>query len=100
MLARLTGEQKEVAADTKLYETYAGDYELAPNFIITITAEDGKLMSQATGQTKAELYPTSATEFFLKVVNAQVTFEKNEQGQVTQLILHQNGRNMPARKIR
>jgi hypothetical protein len=56
-------------------------------------------MGQATGQPKAELYPSSTTEFFLKVVDAQITFEKNEQGQVTQLILHQNGRNMPAKKI-
>ena len=99
-LATLTGEQKATGPDTKLYEAYAGDYELAPNFIITITVKDGKVMSQATGQPEAELYPSSATEFFLKVVDAQITFVKNEQGQVTQLILHQNGRNMPARKIR
>ena len=57
-------------------------------------------MSAATGQSKVQLYPTSATEFFLKVVDAQVTFVKTEQGVVTQLILHQNGRNMPAKKIR
>jgi tetratricopeptide (TPR) repeat protein len=97
-LAILTGEQKE--ADPKLYEAYAGDYELAPNFIITITLKNGKVMSQATGQPEAELYPSSPTEFFLKVVDAQITFVKNEQGQVTQLILHQGGRNMPAKKIR
>jgi len=46
-------------------------------------------MSQATGQPEAELYPSSATEFFLKIVDAQITFVKNQQGQVTQLILHQ-----------
>jgi hypothetical protein len=62
--------------------------------------EAGKLMGAPDGQPKAELYPTTATEFFLKVVNAQITFVKNEQGLVTQLILHQNGRNMPAKKIR
>ena len=99
-LESLTGTQKETIADTKLYESYAGDYELAPNFVITITVENGKLMSAATGQSKAELYPKSATEFFLKVVDAQITFVKNEQGEVTQLILHQNGRNMPGKKIR
>ena len=99
-LAVLTGEQKGVSVDPKLYLDYTGDYELAPNFIITITVEDGKLMGQPTGQSKSELYPSSATQFFLKVVNAQITFVKNEQGQVTQLILHQNGRNMPAKKIR
>jgi tetratricopeptide (TPR) repeat protein len=97
-LAILTGEQKQV--DPKLFEALAGDYELAPNFIITITVKDGKVLSQATGQPAAELYPSSPTEFFLKVVDAQVTFVKNEQGQVTQLILHQGGRNMPAKKVR
>jgi len=100
MLATLTGEKKESSVDPKLYDSYAGDYELAPNLIITITNEDGKLMGQATGQPKNELFPSSATEFFLKVVDAQVTFVKNEQGQVTQLILHQGGRNMPGKKIR
>jgi CubicO group peptidase (beta-lactamase class C family) len=99
-LAVLTGDQKVTTPDPKLYEAYAGDYELAPNFIFTISVEEGKLMGQPTGQPKAELYPSSATEFFLRVVDAQVTFVKNDQGQVTQLILHQNGRNMPAKKIR
>jgi tetratricopeptide (TPR) repeat protein len=99
-IASLTNARAEAKVDPRLYESYVGEYELAPNFIITITNEDGKLMGQPTGQPKAELFPTSETEFFLKVVDAQVTFVKNEQGQVSQLILHQNGRNMPAKKIR
>jgi hypothetical protein len=69
-------------------------------FVITITLEDGKLMGTPTGQPKVELYPTSETDFYLKVVDAQVTFVKGDQGVVTELILHQNGRNIPAKKIR
>ena len=100
-LGALTGsEPKEIKIDPKIYESYAGVYELAPDFIITLTSEDGKLMAQATGQPKFELFPTSETEFFLKVVEAQVTFVKDEAGKVTQLILNQNGRKMPAKKIR
>ena len=99
-IASMTNPRSEVKVDPKIYESYTGDYELMPNFIITVTSEDGKLMAQPTGQSKNELFPTSETEFFLKVVDAQVTFVKNEQGQVGQLILHQNGRNMPAKKIR
>ena len=99
-LASLTGERKEVKVDTKLYDSYVGQYELAPNFILTITNEDGKLMGQATGQGKLELSPTSETEFQVKGLEAQVTFVKNEQGQVTELILNQNGRKMPAKKIK
>lgn len=99
-LASLMTERKETTVDTKIYDWYVGDYELAPNFILTITNEGGKLMGQASGQPKSELFPKTETEFFLKAVDAQITFVKNDQGQVTQLILHQNGRNMPAKKIR
>lgn len=99
-LALLTNEQKEVTVDPKLYDAYAGDYELAPGFIITVTHENGKLMAQASGQSKLELSPLSETVFSLKVVAAQLTFVKNEQGQVTQLILSQNGRKTPGKKLR
>jgi CubicO group peptidase (beta-lactamase class C family) len=99
-LAALNNPVKEVKVDPKVYEAYVGAYELTPNFVITITSEDGKLMAQATGQPKFELFPTSETEFFLKVVQAQVIFVKDETGKVTQLILNQNGQKMPARKIR
>jgi len=99
-LAALTSNKKEVKVDSSVYDSYAGEYELGPNFIVTITNENGKLMGQPTNQPKAELFPTSDTEFFLKIVDAQVTFVKDEQGKVTKLILHQNGRNMEAKKVR
>lgn len=99
-LASLTGEQKEVKVDPKIVDSYAGEYELSPNFIITITNGSGKLMAQATGQSKRELVPISETEFSLRGGEAKVTFVKNEQGNVTELILTQNGRKIPAKKIR
>ena len=99
-LASLAVERKEVKVDPKVYESYGGDYQLGPDFIITITSEDGKLMAQATGQPKFELFPSSETEFFLKAVEAQVSFVKDDHGKVTELILNQNGRKMPAKKIK
>jgi CubicO group peptidase (beta-lactamase class C family) len=99
-LATLTGELKEVKVDPKIYDSYAGEYQLAPTFTITITSESGKLMAQATGQQKFELFPTSETDFYLKVVPATVTFVKDAQGNVTELILTQNGRKTSGKKIR
>ncbi len=100
-LSSLTTERQEIKpADPRLYDTYAGDYEVVPSFIITITNEDSKLMAQATGQPKFQLFPTSETEFSLKAVSAQITFVRDEQGQVVQLILNQNGRKTTAKKIR
>lgn len=98
-LAALANDQKEVKIDPKIYESYAGEYALGPGLSITITSENGKLMGQPTGQGKLELFPSSETEFSLKIVDAEVTFVKDEQGKVTELILNQNGRRMTAKKI-
>jgi hypothetical protein len=73
---------------------------LGPTFTITITHEDGKLMAQATGQEKFELFATSETDFYLKVVPASVSFVKDAEGKVTELVLTQNGRKGMAKKIR
>jgi hypothetical protein len=68
-------------------------------FAITITAEDGKLMAQATGQDKFQIFPESETKFFYKIVDAQIEFEKGKEGEVEKLILHQNGKDMPGVKL-
>jgi len=93
-------ERKEVKVDPKIYEAYVGQYELKPNFIITITKENDRLFAQATGQPKAEIYPESEIKFFLKAVDAQLTFIKDDKGEVTQLILHQGGKDQPAKKVK
>ena len=90
--AQESGVSRQVAeVDPKIYDAYVGQYELAPNFIITITKEENRLSAQATGQDKVEIYPESETKFFYKVVDAQITFVKNDKGVVEKLILHQNG---------
>jgi len=89
-----------IKVDSKIYNVYVGEYELAPNFIITVTKEDNHLFAQVTGQSKFELYPESEVKFYLKMVNAQITFVKNYKGEVTQLVLHQYGRDHFAKKIK
>ena len=84
--------------DPKIYDEYVGKYQLAPTFALTVTREGDRLITQATGQGKVEIFPESETEFFLKVVDAQITFVK-EDGKVTHLILHQNGRDMKAKRV-
>jgi len=90
---------KEVAVDPKIFDGYAGNYELAPGFVIAVTREGDHLYAQATGQGKAEIYAEGEREFFYKVVDAQITFVTDAQGRATQLILHQNGRDLPAKRV-
>ena len=79
---------------------YVGVYQLAPTFSIDITLADGVLSAQATGQPKFPLYAETPTDFFFKVVDAQVTFVRDAQGVVTGLVLHQGGANQPATKVK
>ncbi|MFY9727788.1 MAG: serine hydrolase [Bryobacteraceae bacterium] len=84
-------QRTAVAVDPKILEGYVGRYRLAPTFVITITREDDRLYEQATGQPKVQIFAESEKEFFLKVVDAQITFKTDPQGRATELILHQNG---------
>jgi len=86
--------------DTKIYDAYAGQYELAPGLRINVTHEGGKLFGEAPGQPKVELSPESETKFSVKGTNMQVTFVKSKEGQTTGLVLHQQGRDLEAKKIR
>lgn len=92
------GVRKVVDVDSELLKSYVGEYALSPLFAITITVDDGKLMAQATAQPKYQVFPSSPTEFFYKVVDAKLSFEKDKDGQVTKLVLHQNGRDLPGVK--
>ena len=96
----LPSPRKVAVVDPKIYDLYAGEYELNPGFLITILRRGGKLISQATGQPEVELFPESETRFFLKVVDAQVDFVKDAGGRVTGLVLRQGGMDLPAKRIR
>jgi hypothetical protein len=82
-------ERKEIAVSPKILALYTGTYELQPQFDLVITLEGDQLFSQATGQEKVPLFAESATKFFLKVVDAQIEFFKDDKGVVTHLMLHQ-----------
>ena len=79
---------------------YVGEYQLAPSFSLVVTLGDAGLVVQATGQQSFRLWPESETDFFLKEIDAQVTFVRDAQGVVTGLVLHQNGNNSPGKKIK
>jgi len=94
MLAGLKVEK--ITVKPEILAEYAGTYAIVPQFKLVVTVERGRLMVQATGQPKFPVYPKSDVEFFYKVVDARLTFERDAEGKVSRVILHQNGRQMPA----
>jgi CubicO group peptidase (beta-lactamase class C family) len=96
---KLPAPRKMAHVDAKLYDTYAGRYQLAPNVIATFTREGDRFMTQITGQPKLEVFPESETVFFLKVVDATITFVKDGKGKVSQIVIHQGGRDTKAKRL-
>lgn len=79
---------------------YAGTYAFTPQFQMEVTLDGDALWVQATGQGKIRLWPYTRQDFFIKEVEAQITFQKDDAGTVVGLVLHQNGRDAPGKKVR
>ena len=88
-----------MSVSSDILTKYVGKYEMRPDFVLTITREGNSMFVQATGQVRAQIFPMSDSEFFLKVVDAEITFHRDESGNVTSATLHQNGQDEPAKRI-
>ncbi|MBL7842950.1 MAG: serine hydrolase [Cyclobacteriaceae bacterium] len=96
----IPAEREEYVMNPTDFDVYVGEYELAPTFVIKVWREENNYKAQATGQPPFDIYPESASKFFLKVVDAQIEFNRDDKGTVTSMILHQAGRAMPGKKVK
>lgn len=67
--------------------------------ILTVTTESQRIFMQWIGGKVVEIFPESPTKFFRKVVDAQITFVTDDEGNVSQLIFYQDGRDIVLNKI-
>jgi hypothetical protein len=92
--------RSEVKLDGTILDGYVGKYEVAPSLVFNIVRADDGLTFQPTGQpTAVPMYAESESAFFLKVVDAQITFIRNESGKVTGMEFRQSGRTTKARRV-
>jgi beta-lactamase regulating signal transducer with metallopeptidase domain len=90
---------QETDVDAAMLDGYVGFYQLGDNAVLTVTRDGRQLAAQVTGQPAYPIYPQSNTEFFYKVVDAQISFFTDAKGQATSLILHQGGSNFAMKRI-
>ena len=80
---------------------YVGTYELSPSVVLEVSVRDaGLYVRSSMGAGVVRLWPESRTSFFSTEADAQIDFTRDAAGTVTGLVLHQFGRDRPARKIR
>ena len=88
-----SGGHQETVVDPATLDRYAGFYAINAIDFFTITREGGHLLAQMPAQPAYPIYPETTSKFFYlkQVVDAQVEFESNAQGDVTALVVYQPG---------
>ena len=80
-------------------DPYVGNYAFTPEAVLTITRAGNRYFGQLTGQEKAELFSKTPTLFYLKVVDAQISFDDEKAGKFESVVLHQNGLEQKALRL-
>lgn len=92
------GPAEKVVLDAARLQAYAGEYPLAPGFVLTVRARDGSLHAQATGQGEFPLDATGSDRFEAAAFGIEILFKRGADGAVESLELHQGGGVMPGKR--
>ena len=84
---RLAPERKPVKIDPQLLDSFVGKYEFGPNAAAVVTKEGDALKWRGGNRVPVTLVPLSETHFFAKESETEMTFVKNDKGQVTDVVL-------------
>jgi serine-type D-Ala-D-Ala carboxypeptidase/endopeptidase len=93
-------EPGELVIDAKLRRRLVGRYQLNPNFIFDVQDRDGHLMVGITNQPTQEVFPDSPSRWSYRGVDATLEFKLTRTGPARSLVLHQNGAEQTARRIK
>jgi hypothetical protein len=99
-LRKVEKPKTEITLSETILDGYVGEYQLAPGFSIVVIREGNRLFAEATMQPRFELFAEREDEFFLKAVEASISFTKDNSGKVTGLILHQGSNNTAGKKVK
>jgi CubicO group peptidase (beta-lactamase class C family) len=88
-------EAPPVTVPREILAAYVGRYATGGPVVAIVLGADGRLSAQMGEQRPVLLRPTSATEFEVEGVEARVVFHR-EGDRVVRLVIHQNGREIPA----
>ena len=94
----LPWERKAITLDTQIYERYTGTYQM-PQFKVTVTVKDGKLMSAPAGQPMRQMFPESETTFFMEALDGTLEFIPGPDRRASELVLRQGANEMRGKRV-
>jgi CubicO group peptidase (beta-lactamase class C family) len=89
----------EIVLDPKLLDRVVGRYALSNDLVITVARKGDHLTLQENQEARGELFAESELRFFSKTSDDVVTFDLDNQGRVTRLVIHTGGREIPVNRV-
>jgi mono/diheme cytochrome c family protein len=86
--------------DPQVFDTYAGKYDLGNNRLYIVTRDGSRYFGQMPNGWKGEMFPASETKFFIPEAEAQITFVKDEKGEIVELLREQSGYVTHCKKVK
>jgi CubicO group peptidase (beta-lactamase class C family) len=88
----------EIKLTNNQLQKFVGIYEIQKGVEMNISLNNDQLFTQLTGQNALPIFAENEMLFFLKIVDAQIQFEKNEAEEIIKLYLLQNGNKKEAKR--
>src|SRR5262245_66437968 len=85
--------------EPQLFDTYAGKYDLGGNRSYLVIREGDRYFGK-TGGGQREMFPVTETKFILPEAESQITFVKDDKGEVVEMLYDQNGRVIRYKRIK
>jgi mono/diheme cytochrome c family protein len=86
--------------DPQVFDAYVGKYDFGNNRTYSITREGNRYFGQGLNNLKRELFPATEARFLIPEVESQITFVRDEKGEVVELIYEQNERQNHCKRVR
>lgn len=99
----LFGKPYKIPAEIRLTASvlgqFAGAFSVKPSFTMYISVEDERLVAQASGQQKTVVLAEKENYFFAEEANGFLEFMQDEKGNYNELVIHQGGQQIKAKRI-
>jgi serine-type D-Ala-D-Ala carboxypeptidase/endopeptidase len=96
--SELPPEPQEIALDIATLGDYAGKYQFAFG-LLDVALKGDHLEARLSGQSAFPIFASRRDDFFYKIVDAQLHFERGADDKIVAVVLHQNGRDMRAARL-
>lgn len=88
----------EAEVDSQILQSLEGVYSISSESNLTVTTDGKRLFAQVSGQGKYEIFPTSNLNYFWKVTDALLAFQRDKNERIDSLTITQGGLDTVATK--